>query len=127
MVMGRLPEEYLRDLGAAADQRDEVTPGQTEPVHVELDSVDHGGEADLHSLRLVELDEVDQNVKFDTSGVIGIVNLPFRTRQRIHEFFDPNHCCPVVILIVDRPDGNHVYTSFALMRSYSAWGPIQRM
>ena len=40
--------------------------------------------------------------------------------------FDPNHCCPVIILTMDRPDGNHVYTSFALMRSYSAWGPIQR-
>ena len=78
MVMGRLPEstsETLARLPISGTRSRRVRLSRSQ---IELDGVDHGGEADLHGLRLVKFDEVDQNVEFDTSRVIGVVDLPFR-------------------------------------------------
>ena len=106
-----LASEHFRNLGPAADERDEVARAKPLLIHTELDGLNGTGIADRVAPVLIQSDEVNEHVELITLRAAA---------GGIHESINARKRGLVVRFGADGGDVGHGYTSLASMRSYSA-------
>ena len=106
-----LAGEHFRNLGPAADERDEVARAEPLLIHTELDGLDGTGIAERIAPGLIQRNEVNEHVELFTLRAAD---------GGIHEGINARKRGLVVRFGADGGDVGHGYTSSASMRSYSA-------
>src|SRR5687768_16687957 len=117
---GALSIQNFRDAPTAADDGLEVTPGQAALLQPDLDGLDGIGRVDGPALRLICLDQGDENVQPITLG---------RTMIGFHQVFDLRQGASVIAFGTDRCDGDRhgaLQMELASIASYAACVPTKR-
>ena len=92
-----LSRKHFRYLGPVSNERHEVAGGQVGLVHSERDGGNWVGKADGMVPLFVEFNQVGKHIQLDPVGIIYILDLPFRSRQRVHECGYPGQRSVIVL------------------------------